>query len=119
MCGTADLITSIGANRMRAKRIGLGALFAITLLSQAAAQHSVIPENGFVPNAQVAIAIADAVLRPIYGAQAINRQSPLTARLVDGRWVVEGQLPVRNHGGVAIVEIDPAKGTILRVSHGR
>ena len=42
-----------------------------------AAPRSVTPKNGFVPTAEVAVAIAEAVLVPVYGKQLINSERRL------------------------------------------
>ena len=81
--------------------------------------HAVHPAEGFVPDAPTAIAIAIAVWNAIYGADRIERERPIQARLVGDTWHVSGSLPTRSLGGVAIAEISKADGRILRVSHGR
>jgi hypothetical protein len=84
------------------------------------APHNFIPKDGYVPNAEAAIAIAVAVWNPIYGADNISRQKPFHATLrSDGVWVVEGSLPKGWVGGVALAEISKIDGHILRVSHGQ
>jgi len=59
------------------------------------------------------------VLTPIYGAERIQRQLPLNARLMDDRWIVEGSLPQGRLGGVAHIAIAKSDGRIFRVTHGR
>jgi NTF2 fold immunity protein len=83
-----------------------------------------IPEQGFVPDAVTAIRIADAVLIPIYGDDAVASQRPLVASLVGETWYVSGTLPKPSSGtvvvgGVAHVEISKYDGRILRVAHGQ
>src|SRR5690349_7907161 len=63
-----------------------------------------------VPNEITAIAIATAVLVPLYGAKAIEDQKPFKATLKDSVWTVEGQMPAPSWfrttlGGVATVQI--------------
>ena len=86
-------------------------------------EHSVKPENGFVPDRHTAIKIAEAVLIPIYGQKVIKKERPFTASLTNDVWVVEGSLPKRllftASGGVAIVELSKKDGRILRVTHGK
>ena len=84
-----------------------------------AAAHRHVPADGLVPDAKTAIRIAVAVWEPVYGAQAIARQSPHRATLVEGTWRVSGTLPARGLGGTAVAEISQADGRILRLSHGR
>jgi hypothetical protein len=83
------------------------------------AAHSYVPDNGFVPTAEVATEIARAVLTPIYGRERIERQAPLVAILDVDRWVVTGTLPPGRLGGVAQIEIAKSDGRILHVTHGR
>jgi hypothetical protein len=83
------------------------------------AQHSVEPKEGFVPHSKTAIAIAEAVLAPIYGEERINTQRPFTAKLVRDVWIVEGTLPEGKSGGVALVRISKSDGRIISVTHGR
>lgn len=81
--------------------------------------HSYVPPAGFVPDSRTAVAIAEAVLIPIYGQDGIQKQKPLLPRLKGGKWTVIGQLKKGWLGGVALVVIDKKTGRILRVSHGR
>jgi hypothetical protein len=81
--------------------------------------HSVMPEQGLVPTAEVAIRIAVAVWEPIYGKAQIEGQKPCKAELADGIWHVWGHLPPHWLGGTAEAEISQKDGRILRVSHGR
>jgi hypothetical protein len=90
----------------------------------ASAEHSYVPENGFVPDERTAIRIAEAVLIPIYGGRTVRRERPFHASLHDGVWSVEGTLPrflgiFSVKGGVAIIEIAKSDGRVLRVSHGK
>lgn len=82
-------------------------------------QHSYVPAAGFVPDAEVAIQIARAVLERIYGARQIEGQLPLTARMEGEAWIVTGTLPAGRLGGTARIEIAKQDGRILRVTHGR
>jgi len=65
------------------------ALFA-AVAAAAGAQENVVPANGYVPDAVTAIAIARAVLVPIYGQRRIDAEEPLTARRDGDTWEVEG-----------------------------
>jgi hypothetical protein len=98
--------------------LALAAVLATRGASQEA-QHSYVPPTGFVPDAETASAIAEAVLAPIYGQRRIARQKPLTASLHGDRWIVMGHLPPNTLGGVAEVEIAKSDARILRVTHGR
>ena len=67
----------------------------------------------------LAITIAVAVWIPIYGADTIENEKPVTATLSNGIWTVQGSLPKTMLGGVALAEISKEDGTILRVTHGK
>jgi hypothetical protein len=81
----------------------------------------VLPEEGFVPNAETATRIAEAVCIPIYGERNIVEQRPFIAKLHDGRWFVSGSRPddINLNGGLAEVVISKKDGCILSVSHGK
>lgn len=68
----------------------------------------------YVPNADVAIRIAEAVLEPIYGDKAIAQQRPFRAELVGNEWIVEGS---RKHslrvGGTIVIRIARTDARIL------
>jgi len=77
------------------------------------------PRDGFVPNAETAIRIAEAVWLPIYGKETTEEERPFKASLTNGIWTVEGTLPEGMVGGVALAKISKADGTILEVIHGK
>jgi hypothetical protein len=77
------------------------------------------PKNGYVPNEKVAVAIAEAILVPIYGQKLINTEKPFHAKLIDKVWVVEGTLAPNIDGGVATVKISKRDACVLSVMHGK
>jgi len=70
-----------------------------------------------VPDVITASAIAEAVLKPIYGEKAVIRQRPYKAELIGDAWFVEGTLPEdpRIMGGRFIVRITKSDGRILEL----
>jgi hypothetical protein len=83
---------------------------------------SVVPKNGFVPTATVAVAVAEAVLIPMYGKQQIASERPFKAELSGGVWDVTGSLhcvPPTSPcpGGTAQVKISKRTGEILFMTH--
>jgi len=82
-------------------------------------RNGYVPHEGFVPDADTAVKIAEAVWAPIYGTEAIEGQKPFNARLVGDVWVVEGTLPPDYLGGVVEAEISRKDGCVLWVSHGK
>jgi NTF2 fold immunity protein len=76
-------------------------------------------QRNYVPNAECAIKIAEAIWLPIYG-KGIYDSKPFTAVLKgDSVWVVEGTLPKRTLGGTPYIEIQKSDCKILKVTHGK
>ncbi len=94
-------------------------LIGVCIASAAELSHSVSPTNGVVPDTQTAVAVAEAILIPIYGRDKILSERPFQATLEGGVWTVVGTLPPGLLGGVAIVEISKSDGSVRRISHGR
>jgi NTF2 fold immunity protein of polymorphic toxin system component len=94
-------------------------LLSISAASLATEEQSVVPKDGFVPNAETAARIAEAVLIPIYGQDKIARERPLVAELRGDVWYVTGSLPAGYRGGVAEVRIQKQDGRIVFLAHGR
>jgi hypothetical protein len=99
--------------------------FAAAITDPAAGQQSARPPvantrpaiQNLVPDEKTAIAIAVAVLAPIYGQRQIKLESPFRARLNGDVWTVEGTLP-RNHvGGVATVTLSKEDARIISFVH--
>ena len=104
---------------MKATLIGVLA-FVITLACGAQEpKDNYVPKEGYVPNKDVAIAIAVAVWEPIYGKDHIADEKPYRTTLAEGVWTVRGSLPEGMKGGVALAEISKTDGRIIRVSHGK
>lgn len=73
-------------------------------------------KDGYVPNAETAIKIAEAIWLPIYGDK-IYDSKPFKATLRDNEvWVVEGTLNTQR-GGVPYAEIQKKDCKILKVIH--
>jgi hypothetical protein len=80
------------------------------LLTTLAVGQGYKPKEGYVPNSETAVKIAEAVLIPVYGKKQIGSEEPFTARLKDGVWTVQGSLHCPDGsttcvGGVAEVKI--------------
>jgi hypothetical protein len=80
---------------------------------------AVKPARGFVPDERTAIAIAEAVLIPVFGETQILGERPFHAVLRGKVWEVSGSLPPGWDGGVALVQINKDDGRILSVTHGK
>ena len=110
-----------GSDPMKQSGFVCAGLLALLLTGVMAQEnkHNYLPPNGCVPDAKTATAIAVAVWTPIYGEKSIAGEKPYKAHLQNGVWTVEGSLPERHPGGVAVAEISKKDGRILRISHGR
>jgi hypothetical protein len=74
--------------------------------------------GGLVPDKKTAIAIAEAVLFPIYGQKAIRDQRPYVTSLSRGQWTVDGAPPPRGFaGGSFHVVIRQRDAQILEIGH--
>jgi hypothetical protein len=77
------------------------------------------PANGFVPDEQTAVRIAEALSVALYGAQQTEDQKPFRARLSNGVWTVVGTLsPAGIYGGAATFQISKEDGQVLFAVHG-
>jgi hypothetical protein len=111
----------IRISRLAVVTICIGALL-LPLVLRSQQQHSYVTPDGFVPDKRTATRIAEVILDPIYGAEKIEAEDPLEAKLNEAGdvWIVWGHLPKpANKGGVCYVEISKADARILRVTHGR
>jgi len=105
-------------------------ILAISLLSLCVAANSQIPrepsfkpKEGFVPNAETAVKVGEAVLMPVYGEKQIVGERPFTAALQGDVWTVGGNVPCGGppgttcKGGAAVVKISKTSGQILFMMH--
>jgi hypothetical protein len=83
-----------------------------------------LPHAGFVPTADVAIQIAEAVLTPVYGSSVVTSERPFHATLDRGVWIVKGTVPCAGvrpggvcPGGNAEIWISKDNGQILYMIH--
>lgn len=79
------------------------------------------PKAGFVPDEKTALAVAKAVLTPVYGEKVLQSEEPFTASLDGDTWFVLGHMPGGPYvnGGVAELKISKSKGCILWMYHGK
>ena len=100
---------------MRFGRIAAIIALTATLVSQAKAQTP----RELVPDQATAVAIARAVLIPIYGKSQIAAEEPLKARRDGKNWNVSGTLGCTPNclGGTAFVSNSAVDGRILSVFH--
>ena len=82
----------------------------------------VVPAEGFIPTADIAVKIAECVLLEIYGKESIEKEKPFSVNLVNGIWVIEGHIPNGNDSaltfcGQSYVEIRKSNGEIIKLLH--
>jgi hypothetical protein len=77
--------------------------------------NQVLPKSGVVPDAATAIQIAEAVWKPMYGAETIASQTPFEAKLNHNVWIVIGSGAPETALFAFILQAD---GRILSVGRG-
>ena len=77
--------------------------------------NPVLPKSGVVPDAATAIQIAQAVWKPMYGAETIASQTPFEAKLNHNVWIVSGLGAPETALFAFILQAD---GRILSVGRG-
>jgi NTF2 fold immunity protein len=82
-------------------------------------QYNYVPPQGVVPDQKTAIAIATAVLSPIYGARNIRQEHLFVEKIEGGVWFVKGKVSSTHKGGVAEIEIAKTDGKIVFITHGK
>lgn len=75
-------------------------------------------KDGYVPNKETAIKVAEALWLSVYGDK-INNSKPFVAELKDGKvWIVQGTLHAKK-GGVPYIEIQKIDCKVLKMYHGK
>jgi hypothetical protein len=105
--------------------IAISALAAVVAIaySQTEPVPSFRPKEGFVPNAETAVKVGEAVLMPVYGEKRIVGERPFKAALQGDVWTVEGTLHCDGppgttcKGGTAVVKISKTSAQILFMMH--
>jgi hypothetical protein len=106
----------------------IATIFALATLaaiaySQTEQAPSFRPKEGFVPSAETAVRVGEAVLMPVYGEKRIVGERPFKATLQGDVWTVEGTLHCDGppgatcKGGTAVVKISKTSGQILFMMH--
>jgi hypothetical protein len=92
--------------------------FIVGISDEEKAKHGVPRDGCYVPDAETAVRIAEAVCEPIYGRERVVGQRPFEASLNNKSvWVVRGSRPNAASGAVISVEIFQPDSRILRVSY--
>jgi len=101
---------------LTALRSGVGAGFGAIRGFLGGQRNPGLPTGGVVTNAETAQQIAEAVWRPLYGAEAITEQAPLQVELKHNVWVVTGSAPADSALFVFILQMN---GQILSIGRGK
>ncbi|MEW6156882.1 MAG: NTF2 fold immunity protein, partial [Verrucomicrobiota bacterium] len=75
-------------------------------------ERGMVPEGGFVPDANAAVRVAEAVLVGVLGNERIRWQRPFSAKLSNNVWVVKGTLPPGYVGGTSKILINRSDGCV-------
>jgi len=75
------------------------------------------PRAAVVSDPQTAKAVALIYLNVIYGFAQMRNELPLSAKIENGVWLVQGTLPKDSEGGVAVIAICRKDGTVLSIFH--
>jgi hypothetical protein len=110
---------------MKRAVIVISVLAAVVTIAYSQTQQdpSVRPKEGFVPNAETAVKVGEAVLIPVYGKEKILGERPFEAALQGDVWTVQGTLHCGGPpgtlctGGTAVVKISKTSGQILFMTH--
>ena len=97
--------------------LAVGTMAAYAQTSQEA---SVTPTAGFVPDAETAVKIGEAMLVPVYGEKQIHKEKPFRATREGDVWTVTGSLScggLNCNGGTAVVRISKTSEEILFMFH--
>lgn len=79
--------------------------------------EGILREDGFLPDEQTAIRVAEIILVRIYGREILDRR-PFVAHLVNGEtWYIKGSVPGGADGGVPYLVMRKKDGMILKVMH--
>jgi hypothetical protein len=119
---TGNLRCPIGLESSVMKPIAAFLLFSFSVFAQVSSNGGVVPKQGFVPNESVALAIAEAVLVPVYRKSVVDSERPFKAVLKSNVWTVSGSVQCDPPGsicpgGAAEVRISKKTGQILFMTH--
>jgi hypothetical protein len=122
-----DVVSREVTDNMRHVIVAIPVLALALTVADAQTQggRSSVRKNGYVPDADTAIKVGEAVLIPVYGEQRILSERPFKAILQGDVWTVAGTLhcgPDPAHddqckGGTAEVKISKSSGRILHMIH--
>lgn len=80
--------------------------------------HNVIGKDEFITDEKTAISIAQPILFNGYRKDNILKQRPYKIGKVKNYWIIYGNIPKNQIGGVFEIIIDSKNGEIIRLTHG-
>jgi hypothetical protein len=92
VAGLDELATNTGEFNMKLVIIAISVLAALVAIAYSQQVPFYRPKEGFVPNAETAVKVGEAVLMPVYGEKRIVGERPFKAALQGDVWTVEGTL---------------------------
>lgn len=99
-------------------RVVIGEAYAREQVRQAVQEPADVATT-VLPNKQAAVAVAEAILFPIYGQRNIVDERPYEVYRIDGCWYISGTLPAGYDGGTFETVLNASNGQVLRLTHGK
>lgn len=112
------LLPLVGCGQTTKGRAVAGEAYAREQVRQAVREPANFPAT-VLPTKQVAVAIAEAILFPIYGQPNIVNERPYEVYRIDGYWYISGTLPAGYDGGTFEIVLNASNGQVLRLAHGK
>ena len=85
----------------KAKAFALSLVLGAAVMGASAQTDA--PRRDFVPDAETAVRVAEAVFIPIYGKKQVASEKPFHARLEQDHWVVAGTLKNSSKTGYIVM----------------
>jgi len=78
-----------------------------------------LPERGVIPDEKTAVAVGEAILRPVFGDEEVARFSLYHAQIQAGMWTVYGTLPSGSHGGTPMIRLRKSDAKVVEIWHSQ
>ncbi|WP_165861103.1 NTF2 fold immunity protein [Paenibacillus paeoniae] len=121
------LLSSCTSSPIRVATVGDGSLESImveefnSLDYQGIYEQIPQPETRYIPDAKVAIKIAEVIFNSVYDESNLAAKKPFQVKFDDDQkvWLVHGTLPEEIDGGVPYIMLQQEDGKILSVWHDK
>ena len=81
-------------------------------------ETSYYPPEGCIPNAKVAVEVAEPILKHVYGKYVIEKEKPFIVYLLNNKvWSICGTLSDAQAGGAFFILIKKKDGKVLSIGH--